>query len=139
MNQTTIKPNDLGLKDLEVFYNPEILFYEAGQPLFDSVFVRKTIITAAVIATLNCAPAIALTNGGIKAVNLSSVITPNVLNEIVNVIDTKTESFIDEVEHVVCNEKQTNFSSDEIKEMEIIDEYYKEARSFYPAKRKIVL
>ena len=135
MNGIKISPSQLALKDLEIFYNSELLIDTQSISHTSTNFsIRKTVVAGAVILALN-SPIHVKAENNVEMKNQYSRII-----DIVGSIDNSEVLLMQEVEYLTQNgTSPKNFTQDEIEEMEIIDAYYKEMRSYYPPKKKIIL
>lgn len=127
------KASDVGLKDLEIFYNPELLL-ELGDEDRSRHYVKKTLITSAIVLALNAPISSARAQNNnivIKAPEMTCLV------DAVQQIDTTTETIISEALAIINERKQIFFTEDEQAEMEIIDSYYSQAKKRYPPKGKI--
>jgi hypothetical protein len=135
MENIIIRPSDLGLKDLEIFYNPELLLCDVKEYRESSALLfKKTLITGAFVAALNCSPE----NVSAKQIRILDVEPQSsFVTNLISAIEDSNEHLISEVQSIIKNKKSAQFTKDEMDEMEILDAYYKEAKKYYPEKNII--
>jgi hypothetical protein len=138
INRATIKPSDVGLKDWDIFYQPDLLNdnHTRGLELSNSGVGLGTKVTmGALILVLN-SPLQEPNNITLVSKSANSSTTSDI-NNLIASLDAENAFYDTEIETVI---HQSAYVDDrEVNEQEIIDAYMKEARSFYPKKRKIVL
>lgn len=130
MKKIIIRPSDLGLKDLEIFYHPELFASDETDIQACNSFLAKTIITGALLASLN-------SNAYEKVQINNPVSQTSLVVDVVNSIDLIEGDYIEEYNYLTSKNNFKCFTSDELDEMELLDAYYLQTKRFYPAKNKI--
>jgi len=137
INRVTIEPSDVGLKEWDAFYYPELLNQTQALELSGSSLGTKVRMGVLIL----------MLNSPLEASHASRITlhpNPNIftntteINNLVFILDTESALYETEIETVI---KQNKFVLDEkeLLEQEIIDAYLKEVGNFYSKKRKIIL
>ncbi len=141
-NNIILKPSDLGLKDLEVFYKPDCIFIESTESHKEAKSssdfisqIKLTVTAGGIVAISFNNPTQAIESSKINI--LDSTPETSLVEKVVQSVENVTESIICEAEYIIKESSERQFTKDEIEEMEILDAYYKETRKYYPKKNKL--
>ncbi|MCC6838394.1 MAG: hypothetical protein IT234_07640 [Bacteroidia bacterium] len=132
MKENKILPEELGLKDLEVFYNPELLLLDAEPMAAKSYLLKKTLLTGAILASLNTVgenPKIE------KVLDFNCQIETMSFFETIEDLEKHKESIFGDIQYAVAIE--SNLTEDEQDEVEILNAYMNNVKKFYPSKNSI--
>ena len=130
MKTISIKPSDLGLKDLEIFYHPELFDSEDLEIYSNKSALAKAIVTGALFAVINSSA-----NEKIKTLDKATEIS--LTYDAINCVDVIESHYINEYEYLINVPKTKYFTNDDLEEIEIVDAYHAQAKKYYPAKNKI--
>lgn len=127
------EPYEIGLKNLEVFYNPELLMEDWKDNInLQQNSLQKTIITAATIAALHSSPNLTAQNFIILDNQIEITHVENALNNFEEIKSRVLGSVTLDIP-----KSKTNFTDYEISEMETLDAYHEQTKKFFISKKKI--